>query len=504
MDTTHLPNHEVAIVGSGFAGLGMAIGLRRAGDDDFVVLERSDALGGTWRDNHYPGCACDVPTPLYSFSFAPNPRWSHMYARSGEIRTYLEDCADRFDVRRSIRFGAEFTGAEWDGARRCWTVSVGGEPALTARMLIGGFGGLNRPAYPEIDGLAEYAGPLFHSAQWDHDVPLAGRRIGVIGTGASAIQLIPAIAREAGEVVVFQRTPPWVLPKADRSISRIERELYAHVPATQRAVRGAIYAITEALGLAITRRPEALAALEQLARLHIRRSISDPVLREALTPDYRLGCKRILFSNDYYPALARPDVTVVTAGIERATADGLVTGDGATHELDALVCSTGFRIEEVFSALQLRGRDGVTLTEAWAGGIEAHRGTTVAGFPNLALLSGPNTGTGSTSQVFMIEAQITHVLEMVRMLREDGVGAIEVRPEAQAAYNAWLQAQMRSTVWLKGGCTSWYLDDSGVNRTLYPGPSKAFERALKRVRPDEYVLEPVRRRRRRPAPAAVA
>ncbi|MEA2158462.1 MAG: hypothetical protein QOD66_842 [Solirubrobacteraceae bacterium] len=491
-----LPEYEVAIVGSGFAGLGMAIELKRSGSDDFVVLERGDELGGTWRDNHYPGCACDVPTPLYSYSFAPNPTWSHMYARSEEIRRYLEDCADRFGVRGHLRLGADVTGGRWDAGRQHWEIDVDGEPALCARFVVGGFGGLSRPSFPDIEGLEDFDGPVFHSAQWDHSVPLEGRRVGVIGTGASAIQLVPRVATVADRVTVFQRTPPWVVPKADRRIPRFEQALYAKVPITQRAVRGAIFAITEGVGIAITRYPRLMAIGEVWARRHMRRAISDPELREAVEPAYRLGCKRILVSNDYYPALARDNVDLVTGGIERITPSGAISADGQQHPFDVLVCSTGFRIEEVFAHLNIRGRDGITLTEAWAGGIEAHRGTTVSGFPNLALLSGPNTGTGSTSQVYMIEAQIHYVLEMLRTLRERRAGMMEPTAEAQADYNRWLQKCMQRTVWLKGGCDSWYLDDNGVNRTLYPGPSSSFWRSLRRVREDEYRFEPARR----PAP----
>ncbi len=322
-------------------------------------------------------------------------------------------------------------------------------------------------------------------------MPLEGRRVGVIGTGASAIQLIPQVAQSAAEVTVFQRTPPWVVPKLDRPIGAAQQALYARVPLTQRAVRGVIFAITEAVGVAITRAPRLMAIGEAWSRWHMRRAIDDPALRARLEPDYRLGCKRILVSNDFYPALARENVELVTEGIERVTPAGVLTREYVEHELDVLVCSTGFRIEEVFAHLDIRGRDGVTLTEAWAGGIEAHRGTTVAGFPNMALLSGPNTGTGSTSQVYMIEAQIHYVSEMLRTLRESGAACVEVRLEAQATYNAWLQRQMQRTVWLKGGCNSRYLDDHGVNRTLYPGPSSSFWRSLRRVREEEYELAPM-------------
>ena len=314
----------------------------------------------------------------------------------------------------------------------------------------------------------------------------------MIGTGASAIQLVPRVARDAQRVEVFQRTPPWIVPKLDRRITRAEQRLYAALPIAQKALRATIFSITEAVGVAITRYPALLAIGERWSGRHMRSAIEDPKLRAAVTPRYRLGCKRILPSNDYYPAIARDNVALVTDGIERITPGGVVTGDGTEHRLDVLVCSTGFQIEEVFMHLDVRGRDGLTLTDAWASGIEAHRGTTVAGFPNMALLSGPNTGTGSTSQVYMIEAQIHYVLELlVERRRQDG-GVIEPRAEAQRAYNTWLQKQMQRTVWLRGGCNSWYLDSEGVNRTLYPGPSSSFWRSLRRVRSDEYDVQPPR------------
>lgn len=439
---------------------------------------------------HDPACACDLPTPLYSFSFAPNPGWSHMYARSDEIRQYLEDCADRFGVRAHLRFGADFTGATWVDERQCWLILVGGEPAMWARFLVGGFGGLNRPVFPDIQGLESFGGPVFHTAAWDHSVALGGLRVAVIGTEASAIQLIPQVAKSAGGVSVFQRTAPWIVPKLDRPIGRVEQDLYARIPLTQRAVRGLVFTITEGVGVAITRAPILMRIGERWSRWHLRRAIADPELRVKLTPAYRLGCKRILVSNDFYPALTRENVELVTERIERVDARGLWPADGAHHPADVLVCGTGFRIEEVFSPLDIRGRNGITLNQAWAGGIEAHRETMVAGFLNAALLSGPNTGTGSTSQIYMIEAQIHYVMELLRTLREQRAGAIEVRPAAQAAYNRQLQQQMKRTVWLKGGCNSWYLDEEGVNRTLYPGPSSSFWRSLRRVRQAEYELTP--------------
>jgi cation diffusion facilitator CzcD-associated flavoprotein CzcO len=497
-----LEHHDAIVVGSGFAGLGMAIQLRRHGMHDFVVLERAGTVGGTWRDNHYPGCACDVPTPLYSFSFAPNPDWSHLYARHEELRAYLEACTDRFGVRDHLRFGMDVTGAAWDEDRRRWIVEVAGEPAMTGRVLIGGFGGLSRPAYPAIAGLEDFAGHLFHSAQWEHGVDLRGKRVGVIGTGASAIQLVPRVAKVADRVEVFQRTPAWIIPKLDVAIGARAKALFRRVPATQRALRALIFAITESVGYPITRKPSLLKGLEARARQHLARQVPDPALRAKLTPASRIGCKRILLSNDYYPALTQDHVDLVTAPIERVTATGVVTADGVEHELDALVCGTGFRVEEVYMALDIRGRGGRHLRDVWAGGIEAHRGTSVAGFPNLALLSGPNTGTGSTSQVYMIESQVHYVLEMLRAMRRGAAAQVEVRQDAQDAYNAWLQARMQDTVWLRGGCDSWYLDANGVNRTLYPGLSSAFRRSLRDFRVDEHVLEPARHAPPAAAPAA--
>ena len=499
-----LEHHDVIVVGSGFAGLGMAIQLRRHGLHDFVVLERAESVGGTWRDNHYPGCACDVPTPLYSFSFAPNPDWSHLYARHGELRTYLEACTDRFGVRGHLRFGTDVTGAAWDEAHQRWVVEVGGEPRMTGRMLVGGFGGLSRPAYPAITGLEDFRGRLFHSAQWEHDVDLRGQRIGVIGTGASAIQLVPRVAKVARHVDVFQRTPGWIVPKLDLRISPRAKRLFRRVPATQRALRALIFGVTESVGYPITRKPALLKGLERRAAQHLARQVADPDLRARLTPSSRIGCKRILVSNDYYPALLEDHVDLVTAPIERVTATGVLTADGIAHELDVLVCSTGFRVQEVYMALDIRGRDGRHLRDVWAGGIEAHRGTSVAGFPNLALLSGPNTGTGSTSQVYMIESQVHYVLEMMRTMRRNGATEVEVSPDAQDAYNAWLQERMQDTVWLRGGCDSWYLDANGVNRTLYPGLSSAFRRSLREFRVAEHVLAPARPRPTPTVPAAPA
>lgn len=491
------PHHHVVIVGSGFAGLGTAIELKRAGEDDFVVLERADALGGTWRANHYPGCACDVPTPYYSFSFAPKPDWSRFYAPYDEIRAYLEDCTDAFGVRSHLRTGTTVTALRWSDERQRWIVEVGGEPAMTADFLVAAPGGLSRPAYPDIEGLGDFAGPWFHSAEWDHSVDLAGARIAVLGTGASAIQFVPQIARQAAHVDVFQRTPPWVLPKPDRRIPAAEQRLYGRSRIARRAVRAGVWAMQEWMGLGNTVSRRFTRPLEAVGRASIRRSIEDPELRARLTPDYAIGCKRLLLANDWYPTLAKDHVDVVSDRILRVTERGLTTADGAEHAADVIVFGTGFHATDPLGELSVEGRDGLSLADRWREGMQAHRGTTIAGFPNFFLMPGPNTGTGHTSQVFMIEAQIRHALAAMERTRERGAAALEPRAEAQAAFNAWVHRRMQRTVWLRGGCSSWYLDAHGRNTTLWPGSSLGFRRALRGIDDREFRFEPPRE----PAPA---
>lgn len=484
-----LPHHDVAIIGSGFAGLGMAIELGRAGREDFVVLERSDGLGGTWRANHYPGCACDVPTPYYSFSFAPKPDWSRLYAPYGEIRAYLEDCAERFGVRPCLRLSSKVTGAGWDAGSQRWSVEVNGSPALTARVLVGAPGGLSRPAYPDLEGLGNFAGPWFHSAEWDHSVDLAGARVAVVGTGASAVQFVPQIAPSAAYVDVYQRTAPWVIPKPDRRIPGIEQRLYRRVPGAQRAMRGLVWAMQEYMGLGNTVDQRLTKPLELIGRAWVRRFIDDPALREQLTPDYAIGCKRLLLANDWYSTLNLDHVDVIGQRIERVDSHGLVTGDGALRPADVIVFGTGFQANDAFAELPIRGRDGLTLAEHWRGGMSAHRGTTVAGFPNFFVMPGPNTGTGHTSQVFMIEAQIRHVVAALDRMDARGAASIEPRAEAQAEFNARLQAKMEHTVWLRGGCTSWYLDANGRNTTLWPYGALRFRRQLRTIDEGEFRFE---------------
>jgi cation diffusion facilitator CzcD-associated flavoprotein CzcO len=481
---------DVAIVGSGFAGLGMAIALEGQGRSDYEVFERADSLGGTWRDNHYPGCACDVPTPLYSFSFAPNPDWSYLYARHDEIRAYLENCADEFGVRDRIQFNNGVATAAWDDDAGRWNLTLDDGSKRTARVVVAGIGGLNRPVLPDIPGLEDFSGPVMHSAAWDHSVDLAGKRVAVIGTGASAIQIVPEVAKVAGRLDVFQRTAPWVLPRIDFRMRDWMKTLFRRVPLTQKALRAVIWGIQESVAFPLTVRPGLTKPFEAAGRRNIARGVKDKALRKRLTPGYKVGCKRILLSNDYYPAFARDNVDLVTDPIARITEGGIETASGELRDVDVIVCATGFDIREAFEQAGVSGRDGVTLSDLLAERIEAHRGTMVSGFPNAFLLSGPNTGTGNMSQVFMIEQQIGFVEKALETMRRKGADRIEVTPEAQRAFNDQIIERMDGTVWVTGGCKSWYLTEDGHSGVLWPGFSTVFRRELSKLDEAEYVFGP--------------
>jgi cation diffusion facilitator CzcD-associated flavoprotein CzcO len=494
------PDHDVLIIGSGFAGLAMAYRLKESGRDDFLMIERADSVGGTWRDNDYPGCGCDVQSHLYSFSFAPNPEWSRMFAPQGEIRDYLERCATDFGVRPHLRFGATATGASYDEQAGLWEVEVNGSETITARIVVSGMGGLSNPSIPELEGLETFRGPSFHSAEWDHSQDLRGKRVAVVGTGASAIQFVPQIAPEVKELYLFQRTPPWIIPKRDRGIGGAERALYRRLPGLQRAYRRFIYWALESRVVAFTYQPRIMQAVQRLVRLNIRRQISDPELRRNVTPDYTIGCKRVLISNDYYPALDRDNVDVVTDGIERVTERGVVTADGVEREVDVIIHGTGFHVQDMISGVSIRGRGGADLEGVWdKRGMQAHRGTALAGFPNLFFLLGPNTGLGHTSIIYMIEAQVHYVMQALRTIDEQGAWSAEPTAEAQAEFNEEVQNTLDGAVWSAGGCRSWYLDANGRNTTLWPDFTFRFRRQTAEFRRQEYVLAP----RPQPAPAAV-
>ena len=477
---------RVAIVGAGFSGVGMAIRLRELGERDFVVLERGDDLGGTWRDNRYPGCACDVPSHLYSYSFAPNPDWSSTFSGQAEIWAYLRACAQRGGVLEHVRLGHEVGEAAWDEASGRWQIDTS-RGRFTAQVLVSAMGALSEPARPAIPGLEAFAGPVFHSAAWDHDHDLTGERVAVIGTGASAIQFVPQIQPRVGRMHVFQRSAPWILPRPDRPLHGLERRLYRRLPAAQRLMREGLYYAYEAKILPFVHRR--LSPLPtRMARRHLHKQVADPALRARLTPDYTIGCKRILISDDYYPALTRPNVELVTAPIAAIDDGAVVTADGTRRAVDTIILGTGFHVTDVAAAHRLRGREGRLLSDVWQGSPQAYLGTAIAGFPNLFMLVGPNTGLGHTSMLVMIEAQIAYVAECLAAMDDRGARALEVRPEVQAAYNADVQQRMENTVWTSG-CASWYLDDRGRNTTLWPGSTVGFRRALRRFEPADYAME---------------
>ncbi|HET8643028.1 MAG TPA: NAD(P)/FAD-dependent oxidoreductase [Pseudonocardiaceae bacterium] len=457
---------EVAIVGAGFSGLGMAIQLKKAGRHDFVILEEAGDVGGTWRENTYPGCACDIPSHLYSYSFEPNPGWTRQYPRQQEIWDYLRHCTRKYGLEPHLRFRTRMVTAEFDDTCATWLLTTDGGETVRARALVGAFGPLHHPAIPDLPGLDRFAGATFHSARWDHDYDLAGKRVAVIGTGSSAIQFVPEIAPEVAHLEIFQRTAPWIMPKPDREITGFERRLFRLFPPARRAFRNLIYWRQEVAALGFVVNPRLMRLIERLARRHIERHVRDPALRAAVTPSYVIGCKRILISNDYYRALNRPNVDLTTSPIVEVREHGVVTADGTEHRVDAIIFGTGFRVIDALASKMIVGANGRKLQDAWADGPQAYRGITIAGFPNLFLLVGPNTGLGHNSIVFMIETQIRHVLRCLREL--DRGRTIDVRAGAERDFNHWVQSRLRGTVW-QTGCKSWYLDDEGRNRTLWPG-----------------------------------
>jgi cation diffusion facilitator CzcD-associated flavoprotein CzcO len=482
----HRPHHRVVIVGSGFSGIAMAVRLLEAGEDDFVLLERAGELGGTWRDNTYPGCRCDVPSHLYSFSFAPNPNWSSTFSPQPEILAYLRDVAERFGVVEHVRFHHELRSAGWDEEGGRWRLETSRGP-LSADVLICGQGPLSDPKLPDVPGIDSFRGKLFHSAQWDHDHDLSGERVAVVGTGASAIQFVPAIQPEVGRLHVFQRTPPWVVPHPNRPMKPVERALYRRLPWAQLAMRAGIYWARESFVLQFrNRRLRRLAtrmALRQLAQ-----QVPDPELRAKLTPRYEMGCKRILPTDEWYPALMQPNVEVVTKGITEIREHSVVAADGSEREVDTIIFGTGFHVTDIPVAEHIRGRDGRTLAAAWNGSPRAYKGAAVAGYPNLFFLVGPNTGLGHNSIVFMIESQVSYIAGALEAMRRRGVSTVEVREDAQRAYNRELEELTRGTVWVSGGCASYYIDRNGHNSTIWPTFTWPFRRRTREFDEGAYAL----------------
>jgi acyl carrier protein len=482
---------RVAIIGAGFAGIGAARQLMVSGIRDIVLLEREPDIGGSWRDNDYPGCTCDIPSNLYSFSFAPNPGWTSSFPGQREILGYLRDCVRRWDLAQHIQLNTEVSSAEWDERRRRWSLHTS-RGRFGAEVLIAAAGPFDRPVVPDIPTLSEFRGAVFHSAEWNHDNDVTAQRVAVIGTGASAVQIVPAVAAKAKAVQVYQRTPHWVLPKKVRPVGRRTRALYRRVPIVQRLVRALHYWSRELPAFAIARRPTMLSIVERQARAHIAAQVPDPRLRELLTPDYAIFCRRVLLSSDYYPTLLKPHVELVTDSIDRFEADRIITVDGVERAADTVVLATGFAVTDAPITHRLFGRDGRSLAATWAAhGRSAYLGTCVAGFPNLFLCTGPNAGTGHTSLLVMIEAQINYIIDCLRVMANRGLGVVEVRHDAQRAFAERVQEAMAHTVWTTGGCSSYYLDATGRNTTLWPGPTWTFHQQTSRFDVEPYRVFPI-------------
>jgi cation diffusion facilitator CzcD-associated flavoprotein CzcO len=477
---------RIVIIGAGFSGIGAAIRLLQSGQDDFIILERADQLGGTWRDNVYPGCRCDVPSNLYSYSFALNPNWSRTYADRDEIWDYLQETTDRFGVLPHIRWSHRVLDATWEDADG-WSVSTD-HGVFRCQYLIAATGLLAEPSTPQIEGATSFAGTIMHSARWDSTQRFESQRVAVIGTGASAIQIVPSLQPTVNHLSVFQRTPGWVVPHPVRPVRPWAKRLFGLFPPAQRVARGLTYWQREVvLVSAFTKYDGLRAFLQRGATRHLRAQISDPALRAKLTPDYQLGCKRVLPSNDFYPALTQPNVSLVTQAIDRIEPDGIVTADGQLHQVDIIVFATGFRVSDNPIAEHVTGREGHRLSEAFNGGLAAYFGTTFPHFPNFFMLTGPNTGTGHTSQIFMIESQLNYVLDALDVLGERPDTVSEVLPSVAEAFTEDLQSRVKSTVW-GSGCNSWYLNQEGRNVSIWPDYSFSYRRQTRRFDPTDYVI----------------
>jgi cation diffusion facilitator CzcD-associated flavoprotein CzcO len=476
---------DVAVIGSGFGGLGAAIALRKRGITNIALFERANDLGGTWRDNRYPGCRCDVASALYSFSFAPNPRWSNTYSYQGEIWQYLSDVADRYRLRELIKFDHDVADISFDPTARLWRITTN-HGAYEAKCVILATGGLAEPRLPDIAGLSSFAGTVMHTARWDETVELEGKRVGVIGTGASSIQVVPELAPIVKQLTVFQRTPSWILPHLGRQVLERTKRIFSALPFSEQLVRAKVYWRNELMVLGFVKDPRRMSQAETLSREHLARQLEDPLLRERLTPTYRLGCKRVLISNDFYPALNRENVSLVTDSISSIEPAGVRTSDGALHELDVLVAATGFYVTDNPMAKKIHGSADVTLADAFGGTLANFKGTAFPGFPNFFMLGGPNTALGHSSIIFMHESQLNYATKAIRTALRTNV-LIEPRVAAAEDWTTQLRAKLPTTVW-GTGCSSWYLNAEGTNTTIWPDFTFTFRRATRRFDPRDHLI----------------
>mgnify|MGYP000120837288 CR=1 FL=1 len=480
-------DYEVVIIGTGFAGIGMAVKLQQAGIHSFKLIERADEVGGTWRDNTYPGCECDIQSHLYSLSFEPKADWSKKYSTWNEIRDYIIAVADKHKLRKKIQFNTALSGADFDKDTGTWGVKLSDGSQLKTRILITAVGPLSNPAIPDIVGKESFQGPIFHSAKWDHDIDLKNKKIAVIGTGASAIQFVPRIAKEAEKLMLFQRSAPWVLPKPDRKIFGIEKILYKYLPGWRLAHRASLYWINEFTLRGFLKEKSIIRSVsEWAATKHIHHYIKDKTLRKKLTPDFRFGCKRALLSNEYYPALARDNVAVIDTGVERITETGIIDKSGKAHDVDVIIWGTGFKVDEPLLGVDIIGLDDKNLNSVWKeNGFETYYGITVSGFPNAFIFAGPNTGIGHTSLVVMLEAQFSYVMDAIKKIRQKNIKYIDVKEDIQDQFCQRMQDKMVGTAWTSG-CNSWYLSDSGKNFTIWPDYTFNYIRQTKNISLEDY------------------
>ncbi len=477
--------YDTLIVGSGFTGIGTAIKLVAAGVDDFVIIEREDRVGGTWRDNTYPGAACDIPSLLYSFSFAQNPDWSRAYSPAGEICSHIENLVDNFDLRRRIQFGVEVDGLDFDEAEGTWTVKTTGRKRYTARTVVLASGPLPDHKLPDIRGVDTYEGKVIHSARWDHDYDFTGKRVAVIGTGASAVQIIPELVKQADFVKVFQRTAGWVLPRMDLPIPAAAQELFAKVPVTQQLARQALYWGHEVSATAMVWDTPLTGLVARLGRAHLRRQVKDPWLRRQLTPDFTPGCKRMLVSSDYYPALQRDNCKLIDWPIATISPVGIRTSDGVEHHLDAIVFATGYDVHLTGPPYPVTGIGGRSLADEWVNGAQAYKSINAHGYPNLFLMTGPNSGPGHNSLLVYVEGQIDYAVRGITTILGDDLRYLDVREDVQGRYNKGIQKRLTKTTWMSG-CSSWYLTKDGFNASMYPGFATQYLRQMRDFRFGDY------------------
>lgn len=479
---------NIIITGTGFSGVCVAIQLKKIGFHNFKIIEKANEVGGTWRDNSYPGAACDVKSNLYSFSFEPNPSWSRQFSPQPEILAYIKHCVKKYDLDEHIIFNWELKSSKYNEKNATWQITNQRNEKLTANVLIVGNGPLHIPSLPNIEGIDDFKGAVFHSSKWNHEYDLHGKNVCVIGTGASAIQFVPEIQPQVKNLYLMQRTAPWILPKPDGDFTPTQNSVFEKIPLVQKLNRDFIYYLNEAQLLGFMYEDRILKLGELIGKRHIKKYIKDEKLQKKLIPTYRLGCKRVLISNNYYPAIAQPNVDVVTDGISKFTKDSVITNDGKERKIDAIICGTGFHVADSFQYFNVTGKNGLQMKDAFANGPEAYYGTTINGFPNLFMMLGPNTGLGHNSMIYMIESQTNYIMDCIQKMQKQHIKSVEVKRDVQDKFNAEIQKKLVGTIW-QSGCKSWYITEDGKNHTVWPGFTLEFRNRTKTINLNDFILE---------------